>query len=144
MGREAIRDISAVGVLVTAGDLRSLQTLHEGLAGVFGAALSAMLRSPVEVSLAGVDQLAYGKFVHGLEDPSCFNVLKAEPLGDRLMLDVELAILYPMLDRLLGGGHDDEPSPRRPPSDIELPLAARIVRAVSRTASRRPGRTFCR
>jgi flagellar motor switch protein FliM len=44
------------------------------------------------------------------------------------MLDIDLAILYPMLDRMLGGGHEDEPSPRRPPSDIELPLAARIVR----------------
>ena len=90
-------------------------------------ALSTVLRNPVEVSLAGVDQLAYGKFVHGLEDPSYFSVLKAEPLGDRVMLDIELAILYPMLDRLLGG-HADDPPPRRPPSDIELPLAGRIVR----------------
>ncbi len=43
------------------------------------------------------------------------------------MLDVELAILYPILDRLLGG-HGDDPPPRRPPTDIELPLAGRIVR----------------
>ena len=43
------------------------------------------------------------------------------------MLDVEPAILYPMIDRLLGG-RGDEPPPGRPLSDIELPLAARIVR----------------
>jgi len=127
MGREAMRDTPRSDAL-SSGQLQSLQALHEGLPGVFGAALSTVLRSPVEVGLAGVDQLAYGKFVHGLEDPSYFSVLKADPLGDRVMLDIELAILYPMLDRLLGGGHADEPPPRRPPSDIELPLAARIVR----------------
>jgi flagellar motor switch protein FliM len=44
------------------------------------------------------------------------------------MLDVELAILYPMLDRMLGGGHENEPPPRRALSDVELPLAARIAR----------------
>jgi flagellar motor switch protein FliM len=42
-------------------------------------------------------------------------------------LDVELAILYAILDRMLGG-RGDAPPPRRAPSDIELPLAARIVR----------------
>jgi flagellar motor switch protein FliM len=126
MGREAMRDVSQSDAL-TPAQLRMLQSVHEGLPGVFGAALSTILRNPVEVRLAGVDQLAYGKFVHGLEDPSYFSVLKAEPLGDRVMLDVELAILYPMLDGLLGG-RADAPSPRRPPSDIELPLASRIVR----------------
>jgi flagellar motor switch protein FliM len=116
---------------LTSGQLRLLQSLHEGLPRAFGAALSTILRNPVEVSLAGVDQLSYGKFVNGLEDPSYFSVLKAEPLGDRVMLDVELAILYPILDRLLGG-RADAPSPRRPPSDIELPLAGRIVRVFLR------------
>ncbi len=43
------------------------------------------------------------------------------------MLDIEPAILYPMIDRLLGG-RGDEPPPGRPLSDIELPLAGRIVR----------------
>lgn len=109
------------------GELRSLQTLHEGLPRAFGEALSSILRTPVEVRLAAVDQLSYGKFIHGLQDPSHFSVLKAEPLGDRLMLDVELAILYPIIDRLLGG-RADNPPPRRAPSDIELPLAGRIVR----------------
>ncbi len=126
MGREAMRDIPQSNAL-SAGELRSLQTLHEGLPAAFGAALSTLLRNPVEVRLAGVDQLSYGKFVHSLEDPTYFSVLKAESLGDRVMLDIELAILYPILDRLLGG-HADDPPPRRPPSDLELPLAARIVR----------------
>ena len=126
MGREAMHELPQADAL-SASELRSLQTLHEGLPHAFAAALSTLLRNPVEVRLAAIDQLPYGKFVHSLEDPSYFSVLNAEPLGDRAMLDIELAILYPLLDRLLGG-HADDPPPRRPPSDLELPLAARIVR----------------
>ena len=37
--------------------MRSLQTLHEGFGRNFGAALSALLRSIVEVKLTSVDQL---------------------------------------------------------------------------------------
>ena len=127
MSRDAIGGLPR-SVPMTPGDLRSLRTLHEGVAAKFGDSLSTLLRSPAEVRLAGVDQLTYGKFVFGLESPSYFNVLKADPLGDRLLLDIDLSILYPMLDRMLGGGREDDPAPRRPPSDIELPLAARVVR----------------
>ena len=44
------------------------------------------------------------------------------------MFDIEPSIVYPMIDRLLGGGHENQPPPSRPLSEIELPLAARITR----------------
>jgi flagellar motor switch protein FliM len=112
--------------------LGRLRTMHEGLARDFGEALSALLRCPVDVSLVGVDQVAFGQFVSGLETPSCISVVGAEPLEDPLLLDVEPSILYPMIDRLLGGGRKEQPPPRRPLSDIELPLAARITRLFLR------------
>jgi flagellar motor switch protein FliM len=127
MGQEAICDFPTSDT-VTARDLRLLQTQHNNMASVLAAAFSELLRSPVDATFAGVEQFAYGKFVHGLASPSHFSVLKAEPLGDCLMLDIELAILYPMLDRMLGGGHEDEPPPRRALSDVEVPLAARVTR----------------
>lgn len=127
MGQEAICDFPRSDT-VTARDLRLLQSQHNNMASAVAAAFSELLRSPVGATFAGVEQFAYGKFVHGLACPSHFSVLKAEPLGDCLMLDIELAILYPMLDRMLGGGHEDEPPPRRALSDVEVPLAARIVR----------------
>jgi flagellar motor switch protein FliM len=129
MAREPPGDFSRSDS-TTPTELRLLQTLHEGMSDSLAAALTSIVRSPVDVSLAAVDQVAYGKLVQRLAGPAHFTVLKAEPLGDCLMLDVELAILYSMLDRMLGGGRQDEPPPRRPLSDIELPLAGRIVRAV--------------
>src|SRR5262245_38173673 len=56
--------------------MRALQTLHEGFSRNFGAALSALLRSIVEVKLTSVDQLTYGEFVFSLENPTCFNLLR--------------------------------------------------------------------
>ena len=110
--------------------LSTLRTLHEGLAKDIGATLTSLLRCPVEASLAGVDQLTYGEFISSLENHSCFNLLKAKPLEERLMLDFEPSILFPMIDRLLGGCREDEPPLLRPLSDIELRLAGRITRLL--------------
>lgn len=107
--------------------MRALQTLHEGFGRNYGAALSAMLRSIVEVKLTSVDQLTYSEFVFSLENPSCFNVLKAEPLEGNLILDINPSILYPIIDRLLGGGRELGVIARRPLTEIELRLVSRIT-----------------
>jgi len=60
--------------------MRALQTLHEGFGRNFGAALSALLRTMVEVKLTSVDQLTYSEFVFSLENPTCFNLINASSL----------------------------------------------------------------
>jgi flagellar motor switch protein FliM len=107
--------------------MRALQTLHEGFGRNFGAALSGLLRSIVEVKLTSVDQLTYSEFVFSLENPTCFNLLKAEPLEGNLILDINPSILFPIIDRLLGGGREGGPLARRPLTDIELRLVSRIT-----------------
>lgn len=107
--------------------MRGLQTLHEGFGRNFGAALSALLRTIVEVKLTSVDQLTYSEFVFGLENPTCFNLLSAEPLEGNLILDINPSILYPIIDRMLGGGRESGVTNRRPLTDIELRLVGRIT-----------------
>jgi len=108
--------------------MRALQTLHEGFGRNFGAALSALLRSLVEVKLTSVDQLTYSEFVFSLENPTCFNLLRADPLESNLILDMNPSILYPIVDRLLGGGRETGPPARRPLTEIELRLVGRITK----------------
>src|SRR5215470_15732967 len=107
--------------------MRALQSLHEGFGRNFSAALSALLRSIVEVKLTSVDQLTYSEFVFSLENPTCFNLLKADPLEGHLILDINPSILYPIIDRLLGGGRDSSIVTRRPLTEIELRLVSRIT-----------------
>jgi flagellar motor switch protein FliM len=107
--------------------MRSMQTMHEGFGRNFGASLSALLRTIVELKLTSVDQLTYSEFVFSLENPTCFNLINAPPLEGQLILDINLSLLFPIIDRLLGGGNDPAPPTRRPLTEIELRLVARIT-----------------
>jgi len=107
--------------------MRALQTMHEGFGRNFGAALSAMLRTIVEVKLTSVDQLTYSEFVFSLENPTCFNLINTDTLEGQLILDVNPSILFPIIDRLLGGSTMSAPPARRPLTEIELRLVSRIT-----------------
>jgi flagellar motor switch protein FliM len=107
--------------------MRSLQTMHEAFGRNFGASLSALLRTIVELKLTSVDQLTYSEFVFSLENPTCFNLINASPLEGQLILDINLSLLFPIIDRLLGGGADTGTSIRRPLTEIEQRLVARIT-----------------
>ncbi len=107
--------------------MRSLQTMHEGFGRNFGAALSALLRTMVEVKLTSVDQLTYSEFVFSLENPTCFNLIHAAPLEGQLILDINPSILFPVIDRLLGGTTTAVAPARRPLTEIELRLVSRIT-----------------
>jgi flagellar motor switch protein FliM len=101
--------------------------MHEGFGRNFGAALSALLRTIVEVQLTSVDQLTYSEFVFSLENPTCFNLINAQPLEGQLILDINPSLLFPIIDRLLGGGNNSSPPARRPLTEIELRLVSRIT-----------------
>ena len=107
--------------------MRALQTMHEGFGRNFGAALSALLRTIVEVKLTSVDQLTYSEFVFSLENPTCFNLIDAKPLEGQIILDINPSILFPIIDRLLGGSTESAAPARRPLTEIELRLVSRIT-----------------
>lgn len=105
-----------------------LHSVHETFAREWGADLSRLMRTSVDVRLISFDQLTYGEFVLSAEEPTCFIVLKADPLGGPIIMNLNPAIVFPMIDRLLGGGLAPLPLvPRRPLTEIELSLATRIT-----------------
>lgn len=112
--------------------MRALQSLHEGLGRNFGASLSAVLRSIVEVKLISVDQLTYSEFVYSLEIPTCFNLLKPMPLEGNWILDISPSLLYPIIDRMLGGAVSADSMLKRPLSEIEMRLATRVTNVFLR------------
>lgn len=112
---------------VSKEQLRALQVLHEPLGRGFGAAMSALLRTKMEVRLSSVDQLTYNEFVFSLDNPTCLNLLRPHPLEGHMVLDVNPSILFPIIDRLLGGGKNTGSPPQRPLTEIEWLLVARIT-----------------
>ncbi|HEV8003866.1 MAG TPA: flagellar motor switch protein FliM [Planctomycetaceae bacterium] len=113
---------------VSKEQMRAFQAMHDGFSREFGAVLSGMLRTIVEVKLSSVDQLTYGEFVFSLENMTCFNVMRAEGLDGHMILDLTPSIIFPIVDRLLGGGKSAKYSiPSRPLTEIELRLIERII-----------------
>lgn len=107
--------------------MRAMQSLHEGLARNFGASISGMLRTMIEVKLLSVDQLTYSEFIFSLDNPSCFNVLKPDPLDGNWILDIAPSLSYAIIDRMLGGEPNPSDSIRRPLTEIENRLIGRVV-----------------
>jgi flagellar motor switch protein FliM len=112
---------------VSKDQMRALETLHEGFGRNFGAALSGYLRTIIEVSVASIEQLTYSEFIHSLPNPTCFNLLKADQLDGQLCLEISPLIIYPIIDRLLGGSNADLFIPQRPLTQIEQRLVQRIT-----------------
>lgn len=112
---------------VSKDQMRALQSIHEGFARNFGAALSAFLRTIVETRVAAIEQLTYSEFIHSLPSPTCFNLLSASPLNGQMCLELSPLIVYPIVDRLLGGTNAEIFIPQRPLTSIEMRLVNRII-----------------
>lgn len=112
---------------VSKDQMRALEALHEGFARNFGVALSGYLRTIVEASVSHTEQLTYAEFIAALPNPTCFNLLKSEGIDGQLCLEISPLIVYPIIDRLLGGGRAEVFIPQRPLTGIEQRLVQRIT-----------------
>jgi len=112
--------------------LRTLQAIHENVARIAGARLTACLRSPVSIQLATCEQMIFDEYVAGLDLPTQLVVLQAGSLAGPMLLEVDLRFALAGIERMLGGhggqgGHGGLPSDRRQPTAIEAALIRRII-----------------
>lgn len=112
---------------VSKEQMRALEGIHETFSRNFGAALSGSLRTIVEVRVATTEQLTYSEFIHSLPNPTNFNLLTAQPLEGQMCLEISPLIIYPIIDRLLGGSNSELFIPQRPLTLIEQRLVSRIT-----------------
>jgi flagellar motor switch protein FliM len=109
--------------------LRTLQAIHENVARIYAARLSARLRTPVTISLAETSQMIFDEYLMGLVLPTQLVVLAASSLGGPFMLDLDLGLAFACIDRLLGGSGRIPPE-RREPTSIETELIGRLTAEV--------------
>lgn len=112
---------------VSKDQMLALQQLHENFARNFGAALSGFLRMIVEIHIASSEQMTYGEFIAGLPNPTSFNLINIDELEGQMCLELSPLIIYPIIDRLLGGNNRDLFIPQRPLTMIEQRLIAQII-----------------
>lgn len=109
--------------------LRQIHHLHEGMARTLTTALSAQLRATVRVQAVPPEQRTYEEFVAETADPAILVAFAADPLLGSCLLDLDPAIAFPMIDRLLGG-NGDGPGGGRPVTEIELTVIQRVLQTV--------------
>ena len=83
--------------------LQSLHFLHDRYARNFSLTLSAYLREMAEVNLISIDQLPYSDFLMSLPDTTSINVIELQPKGGKMILEVNLSLVFPIIEKLLGG-----------------------------------------
>ncbi len=112
---------------VSKDQMRALQTLHESFARNLGASLTGFLRSIVEVRVASCEQMTYAEFISSLPNPTSFNLIEADSLSGQMCLEISPLIIYPIIDRLLGGTSQDLFIPQRPMTLIESRLISNVT-----------------
>jgi len=112
---------------VSKDQMRALEGLHEGFSRNLGAALSSYLRTIVEVKIRSIEQLTFAEFTYSLPTPTSFTLLSASPLEGQICMEVSPLIIYPIIDRMLGGSNAELYVPQRPLTQIEQRLANRII-----------------
>ncbi|MEM8836418.1 MAG: flagellar motor switch protein FliM [Planctomycetota bacterium] len=112
---------------VSKDQMRSLEQLHETFARSFGAGLSSFLRTIVEVKVSTCDQMTYSEFIASLPNPTSFNLLTPSPMEGTVCLEISPLIIYPLIDRLLGGTNHELFIPQRPLTVIEMRLIGKVI-----------------
>ncbi|MFW5857328.1 MAG: flagellar motor switch protein FliM [Planctomycetota bacterium] len=115
---------------VSTDQIRSLEMLHEVLARKLGAQLCAFLRTIIDVKMASVEQLTYQEFIMSLPNPTCFNLMTCKPLDGQMVLEINPSIVFPIIDKQLGGGSTEVSIPERDMTQIEQRLIQRITEMV--------------
>jgi flagellar motor switch protein FliM len=81
----------------------------------------------VEVNVDQAEQMTYSEFLGSLANPTCFSLITGEPLDGQFCLEISPLIIYPVIDRLMGGNTRDLFVPQRPMTLIETRLVRRIL-----------------
>jgi flagellar motor switch protein FliM len=88
---------------VSKEQVRALYLLHDLFSHTLSSSLPIFLRAISEVTLISVDQLAYVEYLHSLPDPTAIFTLNMHPLQGVAVLEMNPAIAFPVIDRMLGG-----------------------------------------
>ena len=110
--------------------LRSLQLLHDKFCANVSTSLSAYLRSIVEVTLLSVEQTTYAEFLLSLSDPTFFSAIGIRPLNGLAALEMNLELIYPLIDRLLGGA-GNLPKLTRNITEIERNIIQGVIKLIT-------------
>ncbi|HKV25748.1 MAG TPA: hypothetical protein VJN93_14235 [Candidatus Acidoferrum sp.] len=88
---------------LTTDQIAALTTLHESFARRISNSLGAHLRVGFEMTLVSVEQLTFRKFSARVPDLSYFGLMHVMPIDAHAVVQIDIALAFPMIDVVLGG-----------------------------------------
>src|SRR6056297_1629056 len=104
--------------------IRTFQMLNENFARSLSTYLSGRLRYYVDVNLGPIDQITYSEFLKSLSNPTFMTIFTGNSLSGSAILEVNLGVIFGMIDRILGGIGETVSKPRTL-TEIELNIVRR-------------------
>jgi flagellar motor switch protein FliM len=110
----------------TNNQLQTLRVLHDNFMRLLNNSLSVYLRTRVEATIVSIEQITYGDFVASIGLASILSIFSMDPLPGSGMVQVDLNLVFSIIDRLLGGP-GWFPNKTRDLTDIERTLIQRFA-----------------
>ncbi len=133
-GEDRVRTVAAYDfkhpARVNKTQLRFFEMLHDNLARLLGYTFSRLMRSPVEVKMAFVDQTTYREAMESLGNPSFTYQFRMNPCKGHAFMDFELPLVFGYLDKRFGGKGDVNGQEPRCATPIEVYEFHHIARKI--------------
>jgi flagellar motor switch protein FliM len=120
---------------VSKEQLKGLQSLFENFARELSIGLPPFLRTVVRVDLVSIDQLTYDEFILSVSRPTSMAIVDMSPLDGEAVIELSPAVVFPVVDRILGGTGAALDSVREL-TEIENRIIQRIVIMILDTLKR--------
>lgn len=111
--------------------VQSISTLHEGFARNLTHAVGAYLRIEFAAALVSAEHLTYGEVLQRVPEVSYLASCKLSPVGATALLQLDLAVAFPLIDVLLGGKGSSS-VPGRQLTEIEEQILETVMRIICR------------
>lgn len=113
------------------GQVQQITALHEDFARNLTYSLAAYLRIVFTAALASAEHLTFGEFLQRVPEVTYLATCKLAPVGASALLQLDLAVAFPLIDVLLGGEGKSAP-PERQITEIEEQILATVILIICR------------
>src|SRR5438128_4810688 len=114
---------------ISKNQIRSLHFVHDRFVRNFSSSASAYMRTVVEISLENIAQISYAEFLNTVSDPTCYAAISLRPLDGMAAIEIPPNLVFPMIDRLLGGAGRPIANPR-PMTEIEQSIMQNVLKLL--------------
>ena len=114
---------------VSKEQLKGLQSLFEAFSREVSIVFPPFLRTVVRVDLTSIDQLTYDEFILSVARPTALSIINMAPLEGNAVLELSPTMVFPILDRVLGGKGVSLSEPREL-TEIESRIIQRIAMMI--------------